>query len=74
MISREQLAILAELYDGYQHSLFPLSGKRAEAGLAFKELLASLHATHAADIPFDVFRRATIEQCRDYLRKNKPSF
>ncbi len=71
MISREQLARLAELYDQYQNSLQPLSVKRAEAGRAFKELLGGLHASHAADVPFDHFRRETVERCRQYLRKNK---
>lgn len=55
MIAREQLAQLAELYDQYQNSLHPLSVERAEAGRLFKERLADLHATHAADIPFDHF-------------------
>jgi hypothetical protein len=72
MISREQLAQLAEIYDRYQHSLNPLSARRAEAGRQFKDQLATLHATHAPDIPFDHFRRETIERCREYLRKNKP--
>jgi hypothetical protein len=71
MIRREQLARLAELYDIYQNSLRPLSSERAAAGRAFKELLNSLHTTHAADVPFDIFRREAVEQCRDYLRKNK---
>ena len=71
MISREQLTQLAELYDKYQNSLRPLTLERAEAGRAFKEMLANLHSTHAADIPFDHFRRDTVQRCRDYLRKNK---
>ena len=73
MIPREQLARLAELYDQYQHSLKPLSVERAAAGSAFKELLATLHATHAADLGFDTFRRSAIERCREYLRTNKPA-
>ena len=71
MIGREQLAQLAELYDRYQNSLDPLSVERAEAGRFFKERLATLHATHAADLPFDHFRRETIQRCREFLRKNK---
>ena len=71
MISREQLARLAELYDQYQNSLRPLAPERAEAGRAFRDLLASLHNTHAADVSFDNFRRQTVERCREYLRKNK---
>lgn len=73
MIPREQLAKLAELYDHYQHSLKPLSAERAAAGRAFKELLATLHSTHAADVAFDSFRRSAVERCREYLRKNKPA-
>jgi len=72
MISKEQLARLAELYNDYQNSLKPLSEERASAGRAFRELLQRLHVTHAADIAFDVFRRETVQRCRDYLRKNKP--
>ncbi len=72
MISKPQLAQLAELYSQYQHSLKPLSPERAVAGRAFKELLLRLHSAHAADISFDVFRRETVERCREYLRKNKP--
>jgi hypothetical protein len=71
MISREQLASLAELYDRYQNSLHPLAPERAAAGRAFKELLARLHAAHAADIPSDDFRRETVARCRAYLAKNK---
>ena len=71
MISKEQLARLAELYGEYQYSLQPLSPERAAAGRAFRELLAQLHATHAADVSFDIFRREKIERCREYLRKNK---
>ena len=71
MISRDQLARLAELYDRYQNSLRPLAPERAEAGRAFKQLLADLHSTHAADLPFDRFRQETVEHCREYLRKNK---
>ncbi len=70
MISREQWAQLAELYDRYQNSLRPLAVERAEAGRAFREMLSRLHAVHAADIPFDYFRRDTVQRCRDYLRKN----
>ena len=71
MISREQLARLAELYDQYQHPLMPLAPSRLEAGRVFKELLADMHSAHAADVPFDHFRRETVERCREYLRKNK---
>jgi len=71
MISREQLARLAELYDQCQNSLRPLAPARLEAGRAFKDLLAHLHSSYAADVPFDHFRRETVERCRDYLRKNK---
>jgi hypothetical protein len=73
MISREQLAQLAELYDKYQNSLLPLSPERREAQRAFKELIGSLHSTHAADIPFDHFRREMTTRCREFLRKNKPA-
>jgi hypothetical protein len=73
MISREQLARLAELYDQYQNSLRPLAPERAEAGRAFKEVLIRLQLAHAADVPFDCFRRETIERCREFLRKNKAS-
>ena len=71
MISREQLAALAELYDRYQNSLRPLVPERAEAGRAFKELLDRLYSAHAPDIPFDDFRRETVAHCREYLRNNK---
>jgi len=73
MISRDLLARLAELYDQYQNSLRPLARERIQAGRAFHELLATLHATHAADISFDEFRRETVLRCREYLRKNKPT-
>jgi len=71
MIAREQLAQLAELYDQYQNSLHPLSPERAEAARLFKDRLASLHVTHAADVPFDQFRREIVQHCREYLRKNE---
>lgn len=71
MIAREQLAVLAELYDRYQHSLRPLAPERAEAGRAFSALLERLHAAHAPDVAFDDFRRETIVRCREYLRRNR---
>jgi hypothetical protein len=73
MISRQQLARLAELYGQYQNSLSPLSSERLAAGRAFKELLFQLHAAHAADLAFDTFRQEAVQQCREYLRKNKPA-
>jgi hypothetical protein len=72
VISREQLARLAELYDQYQNSLRPLAAERLEAGRVFKKLLAQVHGSHAADIPFETFRKETVARCREYLRKNKP--
>jgi hypothetical protein len=74
MISREQLARVAELYDQYQNSLRPLAPERAAASRAFKEMLSDLHAAHAADVPFDHFRRETTQRCREYLRKNNAPF
>jgi hypothetical protein len=71
MISREQSAELAELYVRFQNSLRPLSIDRAAAGREFNKLLNTLHSAHGADLPFDAFRRSALEQCRDYLRKNK---
>lgn len=71
MIPKDRLAQLAELYAQYQYSLQPLSSERAAAGRAFKRLLADLHSAHAPDLEFDVFRRAAVERCREYLRRNK---
>jgi hypothetical protein len=39
MISLDQLARLAELYDRYQNCLLPLSQKRIDAGREFNEML-----------------------------------
>ncbi len=71
MISVEQIARLAALFDRYNNALDPLSEDCRKAKLDFERLADSLHATHASDISFLEFRYEFVHQCRDYLRRNR---
>ncbi len=72
MVSVEQIARLAELYDRYNNALDPLSNDCSQAKRQFDELAASLQSTHASDVNPLNFRFELVRMCRDYLRKNKP--
>lgn len=72
MISVEQIARLAELYDRYNNALDPLSEDCLRAKQQMDELIESLHTTHAPDVNFCDFRYELIGHCREYLRKNRP--
>ena len=70
MISVEQLARCAELYDRYNNALNPFSEDARVAKRLFEEQVANLHSTHAPDVNFMDFRYELVLRCRDYLRKN----
>ena len=70
MISPEQQSRLAELYGLFHAAIDPFDPEVRQAEKDFYELLGTLHASHAADVPFDEFRRCTVYQCKLYLRKN----
>jgi hypothetical protein len=70
VIPREEIALLAELYSDFHAALDPVAPKTAAAEKAFYERLQTLHATHAADVPFQEFRRYAVWQCKLYLRRN----
>ena len=70
MISKEQIAALAELYSEFHAALDPFSPNALHAEAAFFERLQSLHAAQAPDLPFPEFRRYAVWQCKLYLRRN----
>ena len=70
MISREQIAELAELYSEFHAALDPFTSEALVAERDFYERLRTLHASHAADLPFSEFRHYAVWQCKLYLRKN----
>ena len=70
MISPEQRSRLALLYDQFHAALDPFNPLVRQAEADFYELLRTLHSSHAADIPYDEFRRYAVYQCKLYLRKN----
>lgn len=70
MISREQLEELARLYDQFHGAFDPLLPEVLEAERAFFAKLESLHATHAADVPVQEFRRYAVLKCKEHLRHN----
>lgn len=72
MISIEEIAQLAQLFDRYNNALDPLSEDCLLAKHHFDELVGRLHAAQAPDIQFSGFRYELVRQCRDYLRKNRP--
>ena len=72
MISVEQVARLAVLFDRYNNALDPFSTDCEEAKGEFDELIESLHASHAPETKLFDFRYELVRQCRDYLRKNRP--
>ena len=72
MISTEQIARLAALFDHYNNALDPFSEDCAQAQRQFDALVDSLHLTHAPETKFLDFRFELVRQCRDYLRRNRP--
>ena len=70
MISSDQLAKLVALYSEFHQALDPFQPSVLKAEVEFFEMLRSLHATHAPDVPFDEFRRYAVKQCKLYLWKN----
>ena len=70
MISSDQRDRLAVLYGRFHAALDPFNPEVRQAEKEFHELLHTLHGTHAADVPFDEFRRYAVYQCKLYLRKN----
>jgi hypothetical protein len=73
MIPVEQIAALAELYDRYENALDPLSPECGQAKRHFDEVTATLHTAHGPDVRFSDFRFELVRQCREYLRKNRPT-
>ena len=70
MISKGQIEELVRLYDQFHGAFNPLLPEVLEAERAFLEELQTLHATHAADLPFHEFRRHAVQKCKDSLRHN----
>lgn len=70
MISGEQTARLAELYDRYNNALDPFSAPSRQAKRDFDELVGLLHSAHVADVDFLDFRYELVRRCREYFRKN----
>ena len=68
MIATEQLEELVRLYDQFHGAFNPFLPEVLEAERAFFEKLQTLHATHAADVPFHEFRHYAVQKCKDYLR------
>ena len=68
MIAKEQIEELVRLYDQFHGAFDPLLPEVLEAERAFFEKLQTLHATHAADLPFHEFRRYALQKCKDHLR------
>ena len=73
MIPVEQIARLAELYDLYNNALDPSSERCRAAKKEFEELAIRLHTSRASELPFLEFRYELVRNCREYLRKNRPS-
>ena len=72
MISVEQIARVAALFDRYNNALDPFSEDCREAHQDFDQLVEALHTTHGPEIKLLDFRFELVRQCRDYLRKNRP--
>jgi hypothetical protein len=70
MISREQLEELARLYDQFHGAFDPFLPEVLDAERVFFDKLHSLHASHAADLPFQEFRRYAVQKCKEHLRHN----
>ncbi len=70
MISSEQKVRLAELYGQFHAALDPFDPGVRRAEKEFYASLRTLHVSHAADVPFDEFRRYAVYQCKLYLRNN----
>ena len=73
MISVEQIARLAELYDRFNNALDPASEDCHQAKRELDELMSSLHTTRAPEVNYTEFRYHLVSLCREYLRKNRPA-
>lgn len=76
VISREDLAKLAALFDRSEYALDPLSLSAKEAESQFEDevlmLFRELVEPHYSSISFTVFRCKVRSLCRAYLRQNSP--
>ena len=70
MIPKEVIAELAELFDRFNNAFDPTSAESKRAEDAFNAKIYLLHATHAPDVDFRVFRYEMISRCRKFLMKN----
>lgn len=70
MISEAQLSELVRLYSEFHGAIDPTAEAVLRAEDQFFANLKSLHASHAADVSFDEFRRHAVRQCKLFLRKN----
>jgi hypothetical protein len=70
-ITREQIVLLANLYDAFYHCLDDLSPEADIAERQFYDEVASLWASITTKYPsltYPDFRRKIIEECRKHLR------
>lgn len=72
LISNEQIAALAILYDRFAHALDPLSRQRDEAERVFLQEVADLYDTGGlTSISYHEFRKAVIVRCKRHLLYNR---
>lgn len=75
IISAEDIARLALLYDRFAHAFDPFAPERDQAEQVFRQEIVKLYDLMAAPKPdFQAFQKAVILRCRRHLRAtDKPA-
>jgi hypothetical protein len=76
VVSRNDLAKLAELFDNSEHAFDPTSRQAKEAESAFDDLISQIYRDKVekqfSSFPYAAFRAKIRSLCRVYIKKNSP--
>ena len=70
MISPEEIAALAQVYDRYANAIERTSSDRLLARRQFYARLETLYEREGRDVSYDTFRFEMVKHCKAYLKKN----
>ncbi len=70
MITPEEVAALAVVYDRFANALERTSSDRLQARHEFYARLQRLYDAEGSRVAYDAFRFEAVKLCKEYLRKN----
>jgi hypothetical protein len=77
LVSREELAILAEAFDRCAYSLVPGTPAQKEAQIRFEGMVAELYDRNIKEVfpslPLHEFRAGVRLHCKEFLKRNRPA-